>query len=178
MARPTEGSGRHLVLVGMMGSGKTSVGRRAAERLGRPFLDSDAHVEARTGRSVREIFESDGEAAFRRLEAEALDAALDAPDPAVIAAAGGVVLDADNRARLRGSATVVWLRADPEVLAARVGSSDHRPLLGDDPERVLQQMDRDRRHLYQEVADHVIDVGTRSVEEALETVLEVLEVSE
>ena len=82
----------HLVLVGMMGTGKTTVGTVLAQRLGRPLIDSDAEVEARTGRTVREIFETDGEAAYRALETEALVDALASPVPAVIAAAGGVVL--------------------------------------------------------------------------------------
>ncbi|MGI8758604.1 MAG: shikimate kinase [Acidimicrobiales bacterium] len=165
---------QHLVLVGMMGSGKTSVGTEVAERLGRAFLDSDDQVEARTGRTVREIFESDGEPAFRALEAEALTEALSRREPAVIAAAGGVVLDAGNRRQLKEAATVVWLRADPAVLATRVGSSDHRPLLGDDPLGVLERLEREREPLYREVADGVVDVGACSVDQAVESVVAML----
>lgn len=160
-----------------MGSGKTSVGRRVAERLGRPFLDSDDQVEAGTGRTVREIFETEGlgEAAFRVLEAEALVEALARPDPLVIAAAGGVVLDPANRARLMESATVVWLHADPEVLATRVTTGDHRPLLGDDPRPVLERMYRQRRALYEQVAQgRVVDVGMHSIDGAVEAVLELV----
>lgn len=164
----------HVVLVGMMGSGKTSVGTAVAERLGRPFLDSDEQVESRTGRTVREIFETDGEAAFRVLEAEALAEALSRPTPVVVAAAGGVVLDAGNRRQLKGAGTVVWLRADADVLATRVGSSDHRPLLGDDPLGVLERLEGEREPLYREVADGVVDVGVCSVDEAVETVLGML----
>lgn len=171
---PVPGAG-HLVLVGMMASGKTSVGRRVARALGRDFLDSDDQVEARTGRTVREIFESDGEAAFRVLEAEALAAALDRAEPVVVAAAGGVVLNPENRRLLRRAGTVVWLHADPSLLAGRVGSSDHRPLLGDDPAGVLARMERDREALYREVADHVLDVGERSPDEAAEAVLAMVE---
>lgn len=156
-----------------MGSGKTSVGHLLAERLGRPFLDSDQHVEHLTGRTVREIFERDGEAAFRVLEAAALADALAAPRPAVIAAAGGVVLDPGNRRRLSDAATVVWLRADPAVLATRVRLGDHRPLLGDDPLTALARMDRERRALYDEVADHVVEVGRRRPAEVAEAVLAV-----
>lgn len=166
-------SERHLVLVGMMGSGKTSVGRLVARRLGRAFLDSDEQVEARTGRTVREIFEVDGEATFRALEADVLADALARPEPAVIAAAGGVVLDADNRRRLRDQATVVWLHAEPEVLAARVRSGDHRPLLTHDPLAVLERMETARAPLYREVADHVVDTGGAPVDELVESVLEV-----
>lgn len=143
----------------MMGSGKTTAGRRVAAALGRPFVDSDDQVEARTGRTVREIFETEGEPAYRVLEREALVAALEAEEPSVVAAAGGVVLDPQNRVALARAATVVWLRADPAVLAGRVsGGRDHRPLLASDPLGTLTRLTGERQHLYEEVADHVLDV--------------------
>ncbi len=157
-----------------MGSGKTSVGRVVARRLGRAFLDSDEQVEARTGRTVREIFETDGEPAFRKLEAEVLAEALARPEPAVVAAAGGVVLEAGNRRRLRDQATVVWLRAEPEVLVTRVRPGDHRPLLAADPLAVLKGMERAREPLYRDVADRVVDVGHIPVAEVVESVLELV----
>jgi shikimate kinase len=147
------------VLVGLMGSGKSTVGRLLAERLHRPFFDSDAMVEARTGRTVREIFESDGEAAYRRLETDALLAALDSPIPAIIAAAGGVVLSAVNREALRDrAAKVVWLRASPQLLVHRALRADHRPLLEQDPAGTMARMADDRRDLYEEVADGIVDI--------------------
>jgi shikimate kinase len=93
--------GRHLILIGMMATGKTTIGRAVAKRIGRPFIDSDIQIETTTGKTVREIFEQDGEAAFRRLEADALASALATTTPAVIAAAGGVVLSPHNRALLK-----------------------------------------------------------------------------
>lgn len=161
----------HVVLVGMMASGKSTVGRIVAERLGRAYVDSDEQVEARTGRTVREIFESDGEAAYRALETEALVEALDRDVPVVVAAAGGTVLDPENRARMRAAGTVVWLDAEPEVLAGRVRRGDHRPLLGDDPVAAMRRLHAERLPLYREVADHVVDVTRRSVEEVAEEVL-------
>jgi shikimate kinase len=158
----------------MMGSGKTTVGRRVAARLGRRLRDSDAEVEARTGRTVREIFERDGEAAFRAEEARALADALADPEPAVVAAAGGVVLDARNRERLREGGTVVWLDARPEALARRVASGGHRPLLGDDPLTALRRLDTERRPLYAEVADHVVPVEGRSLDDVVADVLAVV----
>ena len=159
-----------------MGSGKSTVGRRVAARLGRRLRDSDAEVEARTGRTVREIFETDGEPAFRAEEARALAEALADPVPAVVAAAGGVVLDPANRDRLRAAGTVVWLDAPPEDLARRVGSRNHRPLLGDDPLVALRRLDGERRPLYEEVADHVVPVGRRPVDDGVADVLALVEV--
>ena len=105
------GDAQHIVLVGLMGSGKSSLGKELARRLGRPLFDSDELVERRTGRTVRDIWRSEGEAAFRRLESDALHDALSATTPSIIAAAGGVVLSGDNRAALRATgARVIWLR--------------------------------------------------------------------
>jgi len=164
-------SARHVVLVGLMGVGKSAVGPELAERLDRPYADSDRDIEARTGRTVREIFEEDGEAAFRRLESEVLAEALAEGRPAVVAAAGGVVLDPANRRLLRERAWAVWLRADPAVLATRVGDSDHRPLLRDDPEGTLRRLAAERAPLYAEVADLTVDVDARSAHEVVEEIL-------
>ncbi len=170
LARRTAADSRvrsHVVLVGMMGAGKTSVGQRLADALGLSFVDSDQQVEARTGRTVRDIFEADGEAAFRFEERAALRDALARPEPTVIAAAGGVVLDPDSRELLRDlprrGGQVVWLKAEPAVLAGRVGTSDHRPLLAEDPAGTLDRLNSEREALYQSVATIVIDEqrGTR-----------------
>jgi shikimate kinase len=162
----------HLVLVGLMGVGKTTVGLRLAERLGWPFVDSDAQVEARTGRTVREIFETDGEPAYRVLETDALRAALDEPGPTVVAAAGGVVLAEANRGMLqRPTITVVWLRADPTLLVGRAAPGDHRPLLADDPAGVLAQMAAARGPLYDEVADATVEVDGLSPDQVADRVL-------
>jgi shikimate kinase len=156
---PSDPPAGHLVLVGLMGSGKTTVGRLLAARLHRPFFDSDEMVEARTGRTVREIFEADGEAAYRPLETDALLDALGSTEPAVIAAAGGVVLSPVNRDALRrGAAKVVWLRASPALLVERALRQDHRPLLERDPEVTMAQMAAQRTALYEGVADEVIDI--------------------
>lgn len=165
---------RHLVLVGMMGTGKSTVGRLVAQRLGRRLVDSDAVIEERTGRTVREIFVADGEPAFRALESQVLAEALADPEPTVIAAAGGVVLHPANRAALRAAdVRVVWLTARPEVLAQRIAraSGTHRPLLDDDPDAMLQAMWTHRAPLYREVADAVVSVDQRSVAEVVEAVL-------
>ena len=164
----------HLVLVGLMGVGKTTVGTRLSEILGWRLVDSDAQVEARTGRTVRDIFEHDGEPVFRVLETEALRDALDAPGPTIVAAAGGVVLAEANRRLLeRPNVAVVWLRADPATLVERAMTGDHRPLLARDPAGVLSQMAVDREPLYREVADVVVDVDGKSPDDVASEVLEV-----
>jgi len=149
-----------LLLVGMMGSGKTTVGELAATRLGWPHLDSDAEVEEATGKTVPEIFAEQGEPAFRAAETEALRRALELA-PVVVSVAGGAVLDAGNRSMLRDGGTVVWLRAEVATLAGRVGDGRGRPLLGDDPAGALARLDAVRRPLYAEVADAVVDVDGR-----------------
>ncbi|MGB3733583.1 MAG: shikimate kinase [Ilumatobacter sp.] len=162
----------HIVLVGMMGAGKSSVGRVLARKLGRELLDSDEMIEARTGRTVREIWAAEGEPAFRELETEVLRDAVAATSPSIIAAAGGVVLSADNRAVLKGAgAHVVWLLADVELLLDRVKAGMHRPLLDDDPEGTLRRMYDERSDLYQEVADAIVSVDNRSINDVAGAVL-------
>lgn len=170
-------SGPHLVLVGMMGAGKTTVGRLVAARTGRPLLDSDSLVEARTGRTVAQIFAEEGEAAFRAIEHDVLGSMLGGDEPVVVAAAGGSVLDPANRARLVDSGTVVWLRADPTALAARVRPGDHRPLLAEDPAGTLARLAEEREPLYRSVADVVVDVDGLSPDEVADRVLEAWEVA-
>lgn len=147
----------HIVLIGMMGVGKSTVGRRVARELSRPFVDSDDEVVARTGRAVTEIFATDGEVAFRDIEAEVMADLLAAPAPSVIAAAGGSVLNSSTRARLRESGTVVWMRAPVDVLVGRTSRGTHRPALANNPRATLTQMETDREALYGEVADITVD---------------------
>ena len=149
----------------MMGSGKTTVGRLVATKLGWDHVDSDEQVCKRTGRTVREIFETDGEAAFRVEESNALrEAATESPPAkAVVSVAGGAVLDPKNRETLRDTGDVVWLDAPSKVLAGRVrAGADHRPLLGDDPEEALARLQRERRPLYEDLADLVVDAAARN----------------
>ena len=155
-----------------MGTGKTTVSRIAAERLGRTLYDSDLIIEARTGRTVREIFQTDGEPAFRELESQVLLEALAIEHPVVIAAAGGVVLSEQNRLALQQSpARVVWLCASPETLLERVRSGSHRPLLDGDPAATLRQMHDLRAPLYRQVADAIVSVDNRSIADVVEAVL-------
>jgi shikimate kinase len=143
-----------VYLVGMPGSGKSTVGAELAGRLGVPFVDLDVEIERRDGRSITEIFESEGEAGFRALEAkELLDASTH--DPAVIACGGGVVLEPANRITLRNTGTCVFLDVPLAVLESRVRPDADRPLIraAGDLERILVE----REPLYREFAAHVVD---------------------
>jgi shikimate kinase len=147
-----------IFLIGMMGVGKSTVGSLLASRLGVPYCDSDAQVQAATGQTVPEIFASAGEAAFRAEEKRALQQAVASLPSAVVSVAGGAVLDPGNRTLMAASGTVVWLRASVETMARRVGAGTGRPLLGDDPGAALARLYPERRPLYEELADIVIDV--------------------
>jgi shikimate kinase len=156
-----------------MGSGKTTVGQQVAEALRRPFVDSDAVIEAATGRTVRDIWLADGEPVFRALETEALRNALKEEEPIVIAAAGGIVLSWENREILKeGNAFVVWLTADPSTLVGRAQQGEHRPLLDDDADAALHAMATERESLYRDVADATVDAGERSVDDVARDVVD------
>jgi shikimate kinase len=160
-----------VVLVGMMGAGKTTVGRLVAERLGWAYVDSDEQVMADTGRTVPELFAAEGEDAFRAEEARVLRDALAAGRPVVVSAAGGVVLSEDNRELLRRSGPVVWLRAETATLAGRVGAGAGRPLLDQDPAGSLASLYEVRRPLYQSVATAVVDVDLLTPQQVVDRVL-------
>ncbi len=152
----------HVVLVGMMGSGKTTVGRRAAKLLGRPFVDADEAFIVRFGRTVAAAFADDGEEGFRAMESELLAELLAVREPLVIATGGGVVVREENRKRLSDpDVFVVLLHAEPAFLASRAKEAAHRPLLAvDDPAAVLQRLHDERAAWYREVADEVLDVSS------------------
>lgn len=152
----------HVALVGLMGAGKTTVGRRAAKLLDRPFVDADEAFIPRYGRTVAEVFAADGEPGFRRLEAELLADLLDVATPIVLACGGGVVTTEGNRRRLCApDVHVVWLRAEPAFLASRIQAKDDRPLLAaGDPIAVLERLHAERESWYAEVADEVLDIAS------------------
>jgi shikimate kinase len=164
----------HVVLIGMMGVGKSTVGRVLADRWGRPFVDADDELERRAGSSVEALFAKHGEAGFRQLEADVLVDLLAAESPQVISCGGGVVTEARNRALLGERSTVVWLTAPVDVLALRVGDGVDRPLLGDDPAAALQELVDRRMPLYESVADHVVDTADRSPATVVQRVVQVI----
>lgn len=146
-----------VVLVGLMGAGKTTVGKILASRLGWNFFDSDRIVEQKTGVSIPVIFDLEGEAGFRRRESQALGELL-ARDEIVLATGGGIVLRPENREVLRGAGLVVYIEVAPELLYARTRHDRNRPLLQvADPLGRLRQLLAERDPFYREVAGLVID---------------------
>lgn len=149
---------RTIALVGLMGVGKSSVGRRLANALDLPFRDADVEVETAAGRSIPDIFADLGEAAFREGERRVISRLLDEP-PHILATGGGAFMNAETRALIKSKAISVWLKADLEVLAKRVARKDNRPLLsGKDPMDVLIAQAADRYPIYEQ-ADVSVETG-------------------
>jgi shikimate kinase len=163
---------RHLVLVGLMGAGKSAVGARCAERLDRPLVDTDDEIALRAAIPIDEIFQTGGEGRFRELEREVVADVCASPDPLVIASGGGAIVDPENRRRFRAAGVVVWLRAPTDVLVARVGDGATRPLLAGDPEAALARLGAARQDAYSTSADAVVDTDGREIDEVADAVLE------
>lgn len=143
---------RTVTLVGLMGAGKSTVGRRLANRLGRVFYDSDNEIEKAAGQSVTDIFSMHGEEEFRRGEHSVLKRLLD-EEPHILATGGGAFLNPDTRALMREKSVTIWLNADLETLWKRVSRRNHRPLLRrPDAKEVLSNLFEERRSIY-ELAD-------------------------
>ena len=183
----TSSERKNIVLVGMMGAGKSAVARRLAKALGARAVDTDDIVEQRAGMTVAQIFETMGEEAFRDAESAAIAELGNVVGAAVVSLGGGSVLREANRAAIRAYGTVVWLRASPATLAARVGAGQGRPLLwsptvvpegplgrllrDSSPALALSRLAEEREPLYAEVADIAIDVDDLSEEAVVGRVL-------
>lgn len=165
-----------VFLVGMMGVGKSTAGRLLAETLGWDYVDTDDEVPRRAGKSVQEIWEQDGEAEFRRLEAEAVADVSSRPKPAVIALGGGAVLDESSRQVIKESGLVVWLRADAGTLFGRLGkqAGGARPLLRRGPEEALRRLSEARAPIYESTADLVFDVDRMNPRDVADAIAKVL----
>jgi 3-dehydroquinate synthase len=162
---------RNIFLVGLMGAGKTTVGRALAKRLNKRFIDSDHEIEARTGVSIPLIFEIEGEASFRQREADVIRDLCGQSD-IVLATGGGAVLRPDNRASLKSGGTVIYLRASVNSILQRTSHDKNRPLLQTaDPRRTIERLAREREPYYLEVADLVIETGRPNVQSLVQSIL-------
>lgn len=160
-----------LVLVGLMGAGKSAVGRRVAAKLNIPFIDADSEIEAAAGCSVEEIFARHGEAAFRDGERRVVARLLETQPTHVLATGGGAFIDPSTRALINDRAISVWLRAKLDVLFERVSRRSHRPLLKTaDPKAKLAELMEQRYPIYAE-ADIIVDSGGGPIGNMVERVI-------
>jgi shikimate kinase len=161
---------RTVALVGLMGAGKSAIGKRLATRLGLPFVDADNEIERAAGCSIAEFFERHGEAAFRAGERRVIARLLDNPTH-ILSTGGGAYIDPETRALMRGKALTVWLRAELDVLFDRVKKRSHRPLLRQgDPKEVLAGLMIKRHPIYAE-ADIVVDSTAQPVDRTTDEVI-------
>ncbi len=168
----------NIFLVGLMGSGKTTIGRALAKRLNRPFFDSDHEIEARTGATIPLIFEIEGEESFRRREQEVIRD-LTAYRGIVMATGGGAILSAESRAFLKARGTVIYLRASISSILHRTSHDKNRPLLQTaDPRKRLEELARAREPLYCDVADIIIETGRPNVQFLLQAILSQLDAAD
>lgn len=172
------GGAKSLIsLIGLPGSGKTTVGRQLARRLRVPFLDSDTVIEQQLGCSIREFFEREGEQRFRDIEANVIDELTQTHD-GVLSTGGGAVLRPENRARLHGRTRVVYLNSSPDDLFRRLRHDKNRPLLQvADPLGRLRDLHTQRDPLYRETAHFLVDTGRPSVASLVNMILMQLELS-
>tara|TARA_R110002110_G_scaffold10249_8_gene50187 strand:- start:2201 stop:2824 length:624 start_codon:yes stop_codon:yes gene_type:complete len=164
---PARSVERSIVLVGLMGAGKTTVGRRLAQRLGLDFVDADVEIERAAGETIPEIFERRGEAAFREGERRVIARLLD-EGPKVLATGGGAFMDASTRQNITARGTSIWLRADLDVLMRRVSRRNNRPLLKQgDPRATMERLINERYPVYAGA-----DITVESIEGPHETVVD------
>ncbi len=165
---------KHLALVGLMGSGKSTIAALVSQRLACPCIDLDHMLVTQAGKPITQIFEEDGEAVFRQWESKVLQQALASSQASVLATGGGIVLSADNRRLLAEQAWVVWLDASPELLFSRIGNDQNRPLLANQGLAVLQDLAAKRQALYAECAHLRIHVAGQSTTQLVAQLVDVL----
>ena len=160
-----------VVLVGMMGSGKTTVGQLLSDRTGWPYHDNDELLDRLFGATPRQVLARSGEARLRETESSALALGLESPAPCIIAAAAGTILDEPNRRVVRAAGVVVWLRATAESLNERAFGAEHRPWLDSGGKPWVRSTLLERDPLYASVADVIVDTDRREPEEIAEQIL-------
>ncbi|GGA31549.1 shikimate kinase [Kroppenstedtia guangzhouensis] len=162
--------GKHIILIGFMGTGKSTVGQMLAEQLECPWLDTDTEVERLAGKSIPQLFEEEGEAHFRRWEKRVLQQVLE-QTPSVITTGGGIVLDPENVFRIRSRGWVVALDASEEELLRRLTADRSRPLLRGDVRKRVTDLKKSRRNAYN-FADFSLDTTGKSPQETAEKILQ------
>lgn len=164
-----------IFLVGLMGAGKSTVGRFLADRLHYQFVDSDHVIEQKTGASIPMIFDIEGESGFRLREEQVIDEWTQKPE-VVLATGGGAIMSPENRKHLRSRGVVVYLKSSVEALVQRTRHDRNRPLLqNDDPERVLRKLIAEREPFYEEVADLIIQTQQASIHRVVRQILDEVE---
>lgn len=167
---------RTIALVGLMGAGKSTIGRQLADAIGAPFVDSDEEIEKAANLSIAEIFDRHGEAEFRRGERRVLERLLAGP-PIVLATGGGAFIQPETRALMKARATIVWLKADMDVLWRRVSRRDTRPLLRQpNPRQVLEDLNEIRSPIYAE-AEIVVESGDGPASQTVAAILDALDLA-
>lgn len=161
-----------VILVGMMGSGKTTIGRVLAEVTGWPYVDNDELVRSLHGATPRQLLADRGEAVMRQAESAAVALGMESPPPSIVGIAAGTILDPSNRERLRGGGIVVWLRADAPALEARAIGAEHRPWLDSGGVAWIRETTAERDPLYASVAHLTIDTDAGSPQDAASELLE------
>ncbi|MCM1253455.1 MAG: shikimate kinase [Clostridium sp.] len=166
----------NIILIGFMGSGKSTVGIKLSYRLRRALEDTDKLIEKSEGRTISEIFQMDGEAYFRNLETECLKKLIQTADDKIISVGGGLPMREENHALLKKLGTVIYLRATPETIYERVKHDTSRPLLqGDNPQEKIRSLMKERAAIYEQAADIIIDVDNKDFEAILEEIEHTLE---
>lgn len=162
----------NIFLIGLMGTGKTTIGRQLSRKLKMDFYDSDRVIEERTGADIPLIFEKEGEAGFRRREAAVIDE-LTQKKNIILATGGGAILDAENRRHLVSRGRVFYLRSNLKTLINRTSKDKNRPLLhADEPaDTILRRLLEQRSPLYEETADHIIDTANNSIHSVIQAII-------
>lgn len=165
----------NMILIGYMGCGKSTVGRRLSYRLRQPYVDTDNLIEIKAKMSISDIFAQQGEESFREMETECLKSMFDYKQDYVIAVGGGLPMREVNREIMKELGTIIYLRATPDTIYERVKDDTKRPLLqGEDPRGKISTMIGQRGPVYEAAADYIIDVDGKSFEEIMAEIEEVV----
>lgn len=158
-----------VILIGMMGSGKTTIGRLLSEATGWPYVDNDELVRRHSGVTARELLAEGGQDRLREVESAALALGLELPPPVIVGAAAGTVLDPTNRQRMSAGGIVIWLRASAETLIQRAAGAVHRPFIDHD-DAWMAKAAAERAPLYAQIADVIVDTGLGAPGEAVDVI--------